>query len=377
VYPGNSLMNVIKVMTFHRKESFALRAMYADEEHLVGMPKELGTYKIELPPQSEARRVKVRAVLTLHGTFAIQGAQLLEEEVGASETPACNKEEGDADAQGQRREGSGKRAAGDADAPKHKEGDEAAKKQEAPANSDGNKKKRIRRTELVITPSGCPGFTKSELDKRKKQEEVMIAEHLEIEETNARRNDLEAYILDLRGGLGSNGKYCPYVVETQRESLGQHFEKAEDWLYDHADEAKQVYVDKLFGLKLFGDKIKHRFREDQRRPELVKSLEETAASLKAMAVKPAAKQANADASKLRDLIRGCGEAERWLKDLKPKQAQLTKTDMPVLECSAIQERLKDLQRLADVALDREVVGPGGSPDVNATDGDKTGAMDVD
>jgi len=47
---------------------------------LPNTPKELGSWRVELPPQEEPKKVKVKAKLTLHGTFNIDGAQLLEEE---------------------------------------------------------------------------------------------------------------------------------------------------------------------------------------------------------------------------------------------------------------------------------------------------------
>merc|ERR1719469_1426025 len=46
----------------------------------VGTAKELGVYRIELPSQSESKQIKVRVNLTVHGTFQVEGAQLVEEE---------------------------------------------------------------------------------------------------------------------------------------------------------------------------------------------------------------------------------------------------------------------------------------------------------
>merc|ERR1712050_113158 len=81
VFPVGSNLNVLKMLTFYRKGPFDVKAEYADETQLLPMtPKELGTFKIELPPQTEAKKIKVRAKLTLHGTFTIEGAQMVEEE---------------------------------------------------------------------------------------------------------------------------------------------------------------------------------------------------------------------------------------------------------------------------------------------------------
>jgi len=81
VFPVGSAMNVLKLLTFYRTGPFDVKAEFADEKKLPpGTPKELGTFRIELPPQPEAKKVKVKSRLTLHGTFNIETAQMLEEE---------------------------------------------------------------------------------------------------------------------------------------------------------------------------------------------------------------------------------------------------------------------------------------------------------
>merc|ERR1711920_331600 len=81
VFPLGSSMNTLKLLTFYRKGPFEIKAEYVDESLLVpGTKKELGTYKIDLPAQSEAKKIKVKAKLTLHGMFMIESAQLVEEE---------------------------------------------------------------------------------------------------------------------------------------------------------------------------------------------------------------------------------------------------------------------------------------------------------
>merc|ERR1719313_974032 len=81
LFEANSPTNILKMITFNRKGPFEIKAQYADGSALIkGTPLELGTYKINLPAQSEPKKVKVRAKLDIHGTFAIESAQLVEEE---------------------------------------------------------------------------------------------------------------------------------------------------------------------------------------------------------------------------------------------------------------------------------------------------------
>merc|ERR1712137_1390553 len=74
-------MNLLKMLTFFRKGPFDIKASYAETDTLLpGTPGELGTFKVELPPQNENKKVKVKAKLTQHGTFSLESAQMVEEE---------------------------------------------------------------------------------------------------------------------------------------------------------------------------------------------------------------------------------------------------------------------------------------------------------
>jgi len=333
IFPQNSLMNLLKVMTFFRKEPFELRASYADDKALFpGMPKELGSYTIEVPAQAEEKRVKVRAALSLNGIFTVQSAQLVEEEPEeALPEPTAGGAEG------------GKE---DGDVPMPDAGEE---KKRASAERKG--KKKLRRTDLAVRASGCPGLPGPEVEKRRGQEEMMIAEMREIEETNARKNDLEAYILTMRSHVADGGKYSGYIKEADRSVFADQLAKAEDWLYDHLDDSKQVFIDKLSELRVLGDPPERRFKEEGRRPELIQALEEAAASTKATAQKPGAKHKNLDKERLRSLERACEEATQWLADMRAKQQRVPKNEDPVLDCASLEARAEELTRLADAILE--------------------------
>lgn len=81
VFPAGSQTGVVKMLTFYRKGPFDVKAEYADASLLLpGTSKELGTYKIDLPPQTESKKVKVKAKLNLSGCFTIESAQMVEDE---------------------------------------------------------------------------------------------------------------------------------------------------------------------------------------------------------------------------------------------------------------------------------------------------------
>merc|ERR1712061_68354 len=81
VFPAGTSMNMLKILTFWRKRPFDLMADYVDEKVLLpGTSKALGKFRIEMPGLPEPQRVKVKAKLTQHGTFSVEGAMIVEEE---------------------------------------------------------------------------------------------------------------------------------------------------------------------------------------------------------------------------------------------------------------------------------------------------------
>merc|ERR1712217_563454 len=81
VFPAGTSMNMLKILTFWRKRPFDLMADYVDEKLLLpGTSKALGKFRIDMPELPEPKRVKVKAKLTQHGTFSVEGAMIVEEE---------------------------------------------------------------------------------------------------------------------------------------------------------------------------------------------------------------------------------------------------------------------------------------------------------
>eukprot|EP00440_Ansanella_granifera_P053583 gb/GFBE01058089.1/.p1 GENE.gb/GFBE01058089.1/~~gb/GFBE01058089.1/.p1 ORF type:complete len:762 (+),score=237.07 gb/GFBE01058089.1/:1-2286(+) len=336
VFPGDSMMNLLKVITFRRKGPFELKAAYADEKLLpAGVPKDLGTYKVEVPEQDAPKKIKVKTALTLHGTFYVQGAQLIEEEEDASAVPDAGKE-----------------------------GEEAPKK-----------KRKITRTDLAVKRVGCPGLASEELAKRKAKEEQMIKEMQEVIETNARKNDLEAYILTMRSSIAEGGKFAPYIKADDCATLAKQLDSAEDWLYDHLDDAKDVFIAKLAELKVLGGPAESRHKDDTQRPDLITSLEAAIAKFKAAAApQPSVSRSMADNAKLSGLETACNEAQKWLAEMKEKQSKLSKLDDSVLTAADLTAKAAELTKLAETVLGGES-GPTGSPTA-ATNGTTT-TLDVD
>eukprot|EP00913_Durusdinium_trenchii_P015114 g14175.t1 len=220
VFPKNSLMNTVKMLTFYRKGPFDLKLEYEDTSALVpGCAKVLGNFKVDLPASADSKKIKVKAKLSLNGileqiisTFGIEGAQMLEEEEYEEkvkekkeiEVPAEEKEEAKAESPKEEKPESPKGEA----AP---EG-EAEKKEESPKKEPEKKvewvevikkKKRTKRTDINIMSSDICGLSEKTLQKQQDEETAMQADMKEIIETDEKRNDLESYILTMRDWMGS------------------------------------------------------------------------------------------------------------------------------------------------------------------------------
>eukprot|EP00930_Biecheleria_cincta_P026257 TRINITY_DN1852_c0_g2_i1.p1 TRINITY_DN1852_c0_g2~~TRINITY_DN1852_c0_g2_i1.p1 ORF type:complete len:752 (-),score=142.79 TRINITY_DN1852_c0_g2_i1:61-2316(-) len=301
IFPGDSVMNLLKVVTFLRKGPFELKASYADERP--GTPKELGTFLIDVPASEVPKKVKVKIALTLHGTFAVQGAHIVEEEKQGGD---AGMEDGEA----------------------------------------GRKRRKVTRTEVAVKRMGCPGLTAEQLRKCREIELNMINDMKEVIETNARKNDLEAYILTMRSSVAEGGDLAPFMKAEDSAKLQAQLSAAEDWLYDHLDDGKEVFVAKLAELQVLGGPAEARHRDETQRPDLIGKLEESIRAAKALG-HGGAQRSIAENAKLQGLETAAGETAKWLAGMKEKQAALSKLEDSVLSASVLEAKIEQLQKMRD------------------------------
>jgi hypothetical protein len=134
------------------------------------------------------------------------------------------------------------------------------------------KKKRPKRTDLVISRTGMLGLSDAEVQQQMDIETAMQAEMKEIIETDEKRNDLEGYIFNMRDKISESGEYGAFISQADREKFESDLMKAEDWLYDFEGATKAQYVEKLDELKALGDVVVWRFKEDGMRGEWIQAV---------------------------------------------------------------------------------------------------------
>lgn len=348
VFPKGSLMNTLKMLTFYRKTAFDIKAEFAEDATLLPLtPKELGSFRIELPPQTEPKKVKVRAKLTLHGTFTIEGAQLVEEE--EVEETVKEKREVEVPAEEAKPE------------EEKKEGDEKKEEKKEEKKYEWvevkKMKKRTKKTDLKVTATGTPGISPEMLQKLMDAESQMQAEMREIVDTDEKRNDLESYIFNMRDKISEGGLYGEFISSATRDSFSSDLEKAEDWLYDNPDATKLQYIDKLTELKKVGEPVAWRSKEFEMRAEWIQAVNGTAVNFRSAAQNPGDKYGHIAPEKLATIVAECNALEQWLKDLEQQQANMPKHEQPVLICADMEKKNQELAKMANAILNEPKPAP--------------------
>jgi len=347
VFPAGSQLNVLKMLTFYRKGPFDIKAEFADDKLLLPLtPKELGTFKIELPPQTEAKKIKVRAKLTLHGTFMIEGAQMVEDE--EYEETVKEKRELPADAAEAPAEGEAKPEEGE-----KKEGEEKKDEKKEPKYEwveVKKMKKRTKKTDLKVTATNTPGLSADVIQKLMDAESTMQAEMREIIETDEKRNDLEGYIFNMRDRIAEGNQYGDFISSGDRDKFGSDLMKAEDWLYDNPEATKMQYIDKLDELKRTGEAVVWRSKEHSMRPEWIQAVTGTITNYRSAAQSPGDKYGHIAPEKLQSIVASCDQLESWLTDMQRKQDTMPKHEKPVLICADMEKKNQELAKQADDIL---------------------------
>lgn len=368
VFPAGSQLNTAKMLTFYRKAPFDIKAKFNEAARLLpGTTSELGDYRIEMPVSAEPKKVKVKAKLTLHGTFAIEGATMVEEEE-YQETIKEKREVPPEETGGDAAEASP--APEETGAEANPEGDETMKDGEKTEKTEEKKeetpkvpekkyewvdvvktKRRTRRTDVPIVATGKPGLSDDVIQKRKDEETAMIVDMNEIIETDERRNDLEAYIFNMRDKVREDGgEYAEFISSEARDSFLNELTAAEDWLYDTYDATKIQYIEKLDGLKSTGDPVAWRYKEAGMRQEWVNAVVETVKNFRQAATNPGDTYGHIAADKLAKVATACNELEAWLNEKQAAQATLQKSVRPALMCADMEKKTLELKNMADAIL---------------------------
>ncbi|KAJ7040842.1 heat shock protein 70 family, partial [Mycena alexandri] len=309
-----------KVLSFYRRETFDLEAMYAEPRFTVK--------EVPADPKGDSTCVRVKTRLNAHGIMSFEAAYV--EEVEEQEEPAPM----DVDPA----------AEGAAPAPP--------------------KKRRVKKKDVAFIASS------SSLDKsivealREKENEMHAADKL-VMDTEDRKNALEEYVYDTRAKLDE--RYVPFVQAEEKSKLLVALQEAEDWLYteEGEDATKSAYVTRLDALKILGDPITFRYRESEARQGAIAQLRETLNTYMAQATSGEDKYAHIDEKDKQSVVEKVATVQKWLEDQIVRQAESPKNIEPVLKSAEIGKKRDEVIYFATPILTRPKpkppVIPGGTP----------------
>lgn len=273
VFNKGNVMPSTKILTFYRKQPFDLEARYAQPELLPGKTNPwIGRFSVKnvkADGKDDFMICKLKARVNIHGVLNVETGYYVEEEEVEEEIEDPDAMETDKDAPKKTRK----------------------------------VKKQVRKGDLPIS-TGSASLDDSTKAALLEKESAMVMEDKLVADTEEKKNELEAYIYDLRAKLDE--QYSEFASDEEKETIKAKLEATEDWLYEEGeDTTKGVYVAKIDEIRAMAGPIV------QRHFEKVES--ERQAALEKAEAERAAKKAEEDARK-------AAEAEKANPDQEMKDA---------------------------------------------------------
>ncbi|KKP06556.1 heat shock 70kDa protein 4 [Trichoderma harzianum] len=270
VFNKGGVLPSTKILTFYRKQPFDLEARYANSEELPGKTNPwIGRFSVKgvkADGKEDFMICKLKARVNIHGVLNVENGYYVEDQEVEEEVKDDDKKEDDKK---------------DADA----------------MDTDGTKtrkvKKQVRKGDLPIA-SGTASLDASSKTALMEKESAMVMEDKLVADTEEKKNELEAYIYDLRAKLDE--QYADLSSEDEKSAIRAKLEATEDWLYDEGDDAtKGVYVSKMEEIRaLAGPVVQRHFEKVEAERRAVQERVEAEQAAKRAAEEEARKAAEAE-----------------------------------------------------------------------------------
>ncbi|KAJ4864532.1 hsp70 protein domain-containing protein [Trichoderma breve] len=270
VFNKGGVLPSTKILTFYRKQPFDLEARYANSEELPGKTNPwIGRFSVKgvkADGKEDFMICKLKARVNIHGVLNVENGYYVEDQEVEEEVKDDDKKEDDKK---------------DADA----------------MDTDGTKtrkvKKQVRKGDLPIA-SGTASLDAGSKTALTEKESAMVMEDKLVADTEEKKNELEAYIYDLRAKLDE--QYADLSSEDEKSAIRAKLESTEDWLYDEGDDAtKGVYVSKMEEIRaLAGPVVQRHFEKVEAERRAVQERVEAEQAAKRAAEEEARKAAEAE-----------------------------------------------------------------------------------
>ncbi|XP_023141664.2 heat shock 70 kDa protein 4L isoform X3 [Amphiprion ocellaris] len=373
VFSKNHAAPFSKVITFHKKEPFDLEAFYSCPQELPYPDHRIGRFSVHnvVPqPDGDSSKVKVKVRVNVHGIFSVSSASLIEKQKGEGEDMQIDSEplvqnEGRAEEQtkmqvDQEGQSQGEQQNEDSSA----EG--ASGEKQDPAAGGSKPKVKVKSIDLPIVANNIRQLDSDVLSNFVEYERQMIIQDKLVKELNDAKNAVEEYVYDLRDKLC--GMYEKYVTEEDSNRLTLMLEDTENWLYeDGEDQPKQVYEEKLEGLKRLGQPIQDRHREHEDRP---RAFEELGKKLQLyMKFVDCYKQKDERylhlvAEEMNTVEKCVNESMGWMNSKMNAQSKLAITQDPAVKVADIIAKIQELEDVCNPVINRPKPTVEEAPEVN-------------
>ncbi|KAF2010365.1 heat shock protein Hsp88 [Aaosphaeria arxii CBS 175.79] len=340
VFNKGNVLPSTKILTFYRKHAFDLEAKYAKPELLPGKTNPfIGRFSVkgvQADPKGDFMICKLKARLNIHGILNVESGYYVEEVEVEEPIPEPPKEEGKEDVRIPTSpifSSSGKRIDEHDPSPIAKRArsdpsfavidsayDSIQKLTSDTQDMDVDKKdekpkmrkvkKQQRKGDLPIS-AGTAALDEATKTISAERENQMIMEDKLVADTENQKNELEAFIYELKDKITST--YSEFASDDEKSRLSTKLDTIEDWLYEDGDDAsKNQYVSKMEEIRSIAGPIIQRYNDkiEEQRQSVLKKQQEAAA----------AKQADIERKKREE------EAKRQAENPEPKDTEMSDAD---------------------------------------------------
>ncbi|THZ78025.1 heat shock protein 70 [Aureobasidium pullulans] len=277
VFNRGNVMPSTKILTFYRKQAFDLEAKYAKPETLPGkMNPWIGRFSVKgvkADEKDDFMICKLKARLNLNGILNVESGYYVEdmevEEPIEGEDVSFEQQEPSQFELDYERESKRPKIMASADIETQAmDTDKELKTRKV--------KKQVKKGDLPLS-SGTASLDVQAIANLSEKEHSMIMEDKLVADTEDKKNELEAYIYEMRAKIDE--EYADFSSEEEKTKLKEKLETSEDWLYDEGEDAtKAVYQSKIDEIRAIGGPIAQRYLDkfEEERQAALKAQEEAA-----------------------------------------------------------------------------------------------------
>jgi len=188
----------------------------------------------------------------------------------------------------------------------------------------------------------------------------MLSGDQQVRETSLAKNNLEAYVLDMRNKL--EGELKEYFKQSDAAEFNEKLMTTEEWLYDAgADAQKSEYKSRRDALAAIGDAAIHRKNEAMNRDSFIQPLKSTINRFTQLANSTDAKYDHIPSGERQKVIADCQAADQWIFEKLRAQDRLSKADIPAVTCEQIRSRQVELEKSSNAIMSKPKPAPPPEP----------------